>query len=244
MDHRPEDTDLGPHDEPSLPFVDRDGPEGAPVRIARAIARGAYVSDARFDAYLPEALRIVSGQFWTPIEVASRVADWIDDAGVEHVVDIGSGVGKLCVVAAIRGKATYVGVEQRERLVHEAEGLANRFGVSSRARFVVGVLGESALPEASAYYLYNPFGENLFDCDDYLDADVELSRARHARDIAHVIALLRASPIGTHLVTYNGFGGAVPRSYEQVAVDRALPNVLRMWKKTRRDEDAAARIVI
>ena len=106
------------------------------------------------------------------------------------------------------------------------------------------MLGESALPEASAYYLYNPFGENLFDHDDYLDADVELSRARHARDIAHVIALLRAAPIGTHLVTYNGFGGAVPRSFEQVAVDRALPNVLRMWRKTRRDEDVARAIVI
>ena len=47
-----------------------------------------------------------------------------------------------------------------------------------------------------------------------------------------IVAGLDTPTRGTYLLTYNGFGGAVPRTYEQVRVDRDLPNVLRMWRQT------------
>jgi hypothetical protein len=35
-------------------------------------------------------------------------------------------------------------------------------------------------------------------------------------------------------LTYNGFGGQIPASYRELCVDHALPNALRLWRKTNR----------
>ena len=129
-----------------------------------------------------------------------------------------------------------MGIEQRKNLVLEAQRLAELFGVSDRVRFEHGVFGETSAPAADAYYLYNPFGENLFGPDDALDGQVELSNRRFVEDTRAVETLLRAAPIGTHLITYNGFGGKVPTSYRLVYSARDLPCLLRLWTKVTTSE--------
>jgi hypothetical protein len=101
-------------------------------------------------------------------------------------------------------------------------------------QFVHGTLGSVTIPEADAYYLYNPFGENLFGPDDRVDDDVELSEARHDRDVAIVEHLLRRARVGTIVVKYNGFGGRMPPGFEPIRVDWELPSVLRVWRKSQR----------
>jgi hypothetical protein len=41
----------------------------------------------------------------------------------------------------------------------------------------------------------------------------------------------RRAPAGTIVLTYNGFGGLMPASYEACRVSRDLPCVLRLWRK-------------
>jgi predicted RNA methylase len=200
------------------------------LELADAIRRGAEPDDDLFDRFLPVRLRVASGMFWTPLVVAARAAAWLTEVGAASVVDIGSGAGKFCVAAALTSRCHYTGVEHRPRLVAAAGRLARQFGVDDRVAFQVGRLDEG-LPAADAYYLYNPFGENRFGPDGHLDDEVELGEARYRADIAAVEALLRDAPTGTHVITYNGFGGAVPARYVQVRVDRTLPNMLRMWSK-------------
>jgi len=89
--------------------------------------------------------------------------------------------------------------------------------------------------------MYNPFGENLFGLEDRLDDDVELCGARYLRDVAAVERLLRDAPAGTFLLTYNGFGGDLPADYREVRVDRELPSVLRMWRKSDRANSIRSR---
>jgi hypothetical protein len=96
---------------------------------------------------------------------------------------------------------------------------------------VEGVLGETQLPVADAYYLYNPFDENLLGESEQIDTQVERSTERFARDIANVEQLLRGARVGTYVITYNGYGGLLPAAYREVRVDRALPNVLRLCRK-------------
>ena len=98
--------------------------------------------------------------------------------------------------------------------------------------FVDDAVGEGPVPPAEAYYLYNPFGENLFWYGERLDDEVELSEGRFARDVAAAEALFREVPVGTYVLTYNGFGGRLPADYEALRVDRTLPNMLRLWRKT------------
>lgn len=199
--------------------------------LARAIRDGHPPDDPLFDRFLPPRLRMASGVFWTPLVVAARTAAWFAETGVSTVVDIGSGVGKFCVAAALAGTCRYLGLEHRPRLVAAAGRLAREFRVDDRVEFVAGELELATVPVADAYYLYNPFGENRFGPDGHLDHDVELGEARFRRDVETVEQLLRQARAGTYVVTYNGFGGRMPEGYDQVRVDRALPNMLRMWQK-------------
>jgi len=199
--------------------------------------KGARPTDETFDRFLPIDLEIASRTYWTPLEVASRVAEWLDELAIDTVMDIGSGAGKFCVAAAIAGTCHFIGLEQRARLVIAARTLAQTFGVDDRVQFVVGELDAIAAIPVAAYYLFNPFGENHFPAGARLDDDVEISPARYHRDVTLVETLFRNAPFGTYVITYNGFGGELPDSYAQIRVDREMPNVLRMWQKTRSRAD-------
>jgi predicted RNA methylase len=173
----------------------------------------------------------VSARHWTPLAVVARAVAWLDDLGISTVVDVGSGAGKFCVAAALACDASFIGVEQREDLVQAARELAQRFGVQARVRFEHGPFTPAALPSAEAYYVYNPFGENLLRADEQIDLAVELSAERHARDVVAFENMLQALPRGAHLLAYNGFGGAMPASFSALRTDDSLPNVLRLWRK-------------
>lgn len=201
--------------------------------VARELGRRVCLGDGAFDRFLPYDARVASGRHWTPLAVVLRVADWIDELGVTSVVDLGSGVGKFCVATALATGCELVGIEQRARFVATSRALANRFGVGQRVTFVEGALGECAIPEADAYYLYNPFGENLFGPEGGLGDDVVLSTARYKRDVGLLETFFALAPLGTVVIKYNGFGGRMPAGYDAIRVDRELPNVLRAWRKTR-----------
>jgi SAM-dependent methyltransferase len=212
---------------------------GSAEQIAEMIRSGLCPDDACFDQFLPYELRLVSAQHWTPVVVALRVAEWLDDAGVREVVDVGSGAGKLCVAAALASRCSFIGIEQRPRLVLAARALAARFRVEDRVHFIESTLGHDTIPDARAYYLYNPFGENLFENDPDLGADVELSYERYQHDVALMEDVFERAPAGTIVIKYNGFGGRMPASYQQLRVDWAMPTVLRMWRKQERPEGPA-----
>jgi hypothetical protein len=202
-------------------------------RLAEALRTGSCPVDHTFDRFLPEPLRVVSPQYWSPLAVAKRAAEWLDDVGVHNVVDIGSGAGKFCVAGALFGRCHFIGLEQRVFLVDSARALARLFDVNDRVRFVRGALGAVPAPVADAYYLFNPFGQYWFEADDMVQTNVEFGNERLADDVAAAEQLLRRAPVRTWLLTYNGFGGRVPDGYELLRVDWELPGVLRLWRKER-----------
>ena len=188
--------------------------------------------DCEFDRFLPEPFRVVSPHYWSPLVVARQAAQWLDESGVQSVVDIGSGVGKFCVAGALFGRCHFVGLEQRPFLVAAARRLAHLFDVNDRVRFVRGSLGEVPVPMAEAYYFFNPFGEYSFESDLVAERDLVVSIDRYARDIATAEQLLHGAPVGTWVLTFNGFGGRMPDGYELLRIDWTLPSVLRLWRKT------------
>jgi SAM-dependent methyltransferase len=209
----------------------RAGPSA--TRIAEALQLRRDPGDWEFDRFMPASLAVISERFWTPLAVATRVAAWFDDFDIQTVVDIGSGAGKFCIATALAGGCTFVGIEQRPRLVRAARHLARLFRVDDRVHFLHGAFGDEAPPFAEAYYMYNPFGENLFPLAEHLDEDVELGGDRYSRDVTTVEVFLARARVGTFVVTYNEFGGAAPRSYEELRVANDLPNVLRLLRKVR-----------
>lgn len=201
--------------------------------VALALRLGTCPSELAFDRFLPTEFQDASEQHWTPLEVSLRVAEWLEWIGAKTVVDIGAGPGKFCVATALASSCRFTGIEQRQQLVDAARELAESFGVAGRVEFVQAVVSRSVIPDADAYYLYNPFGENLLDHHERLGRDVELGSARYHRDVALVEEFLERAPVGTHVVKYNGFGGTMPPTYDLVFADHRLPNTLRLWRKAR-----------
>jgi hypothetical protein len=200
--------------------------------LARDIRAGRCPPDRLFDCFLGgDELHKASALHWTPLAVTLQAARWLRESGVERVVDIGSGAGKFCVAAALATGCTFVGVEQRASLVEAARELAIRFGVADRVEFVHTTLALGAVPAGDTYYLFNPFGENLLRPMHRLGEDVELGEERYRRDVALMEDIFANFAPGTLVIKYNGFGGRMPRTYEQIRVYRSLPSVLRMWRK-------------
>ena len=90
--------------------------------LAEMMRTGSCPNVRSFDRFLPEPLRRVSPEYWTPLAVAKRAADWLEDLGIRTVVDIGSGAGKFCVAGALFGKCRFIGLEQYSSLVASVEG--------------------------------------------------------------------------------------------------------------------------
>ena len=199
-------------------------------RLADALRTGRCPPDGTFDRFLSEELREVSPQYWSPLIVAKRASEWFDNLGIPSVVDIGSGVGKFCIAGALFGQCRFVGLEQRPSLVASARSLARLFGVSDRVQFVRGSFGVAPTPDANAYYLFNPFGEYEWEPGEGVEADVGFSAGRQTY-VAAMEELLQCKPVGTWVLTYNGFGGRIPEGYRLVRVDWELPAVLRLWRK-------------
>jgi predicted RNA methylase len=201
------------------------------AQLSRALRTGHDVPDSAFDSCLPKDLQAVSDQHWTPLEVIKHVSAWIEQLHIRSVVDVGSGAGKFCVAAALYTSARFVGLEQRERLVDAARQLANSFGVAERVNFERSVVGLRSLPPADAYYLFNPFGENLLANAELIDKDVELTPGRYRRDVDAMRKFLAELPVGTFVITYNGYGTPLPSTFVDLVVDRTFRNVLRLSKK-------------
>jgi SAM-dependent methyltransferase len=71
------------------------------------------------------------------------------------LVDLGSGLGKVVLLAALLTGAEAVGVELDPRLVAHATEVAACLGLA-RAHFLQGDMRDTPLPRADVYYLFIP----------------------------------------------------------------------------------------
>ena len=199
--------------------------------VAAAIRAGRASANDAFDRFLPDDLRTVSRHYWTPLRVVGRAAAWLRETQARSVIDIGSGAGKFCVAIALLTRCRVMGLEHRASLVSAARDLAEVFAVDDRVTFTHGDLSMAAGLSGDCYYFFNPFGDYTFESPRFAEPEVVFSPETQRRDIEAVAALLSQAPLGTFVITYNGYGGTIPAGYEQVDVAVHLPGTLRLWKK-------------
>ncbi len=199
--------------------------------VANAIRRRARVQDSVFDRVYPPGIQLVSGTFWTPVDVALTTTSWLAAFGAKSVLDVGAGVGKFCIVSSLASDRTVTGIEQRSHLVEAARAAAAQY--DAPVECIHGTLDSIDASRFDAFYLFNPFGENLSHPDEQLDATVELSRQRCLHDLATVERWLDLAPARTCVVTYHGFGGRIPSTYHMLRTTPKGTDHLRLWMKRR-----------
>lgn len=177
---------------------------------------GMSTTDRAFDALVPPDLRHLSQAHWTPVDVAIRATALLSPTRHTRVLDVGAGVGKLCAVGAVSSDAMWCGVEQHEELVHAARRLTGALGVADRTVFVHGDVLAADWSDFDVLYLYNPFELPLF--PDVSTAQEQ--RLAYQVQVARVQERLAALRGGTRVLTFHGFGGVMPASYELVYHER------------------------
>jgi hypothetical protein len=185
-----------------------------PHRKPRRRRIEAPTADEQLNALVPRDLRHLSGTHWTPVEIAVRAVTLLCPAPSTTVLDVGAGVGKLCVIGALSSWGIWCGVERQMPLVEASTRLARTLGVTARTSFLHGDALSIDWEAFDAIYLYNPFALAPFPTDP----------ACHALDfrvqVARVQDRLAALRDGVRVVTLHGFGGVMPATYQLVYQER------------------------
>jgi hypothetical protein len=187
------------------------------------------VEDESFDQIYPTEIRELSSRHWTPVAVARRAAEFLVNDSKTRVLDLGCGPGKFCIVGALTTVGHFTGVEQRQELAKVARSAIPQERISS-VEIVNANITEIDFTAFDAFYLFNPFEENLFKFGK-IDSAVKLSKVLYERYTRHVATKLARAPLGTRVVTYHGFCEEVPLCYE--CQQSSFDGVLKLWRKTR-----------
>lgn len=194
--------------------------------VRHALIHRLPVSDVAFDALYPDELRPLSRDHWTPVAVALRAAEMLAPAANQRVLDVGSGVGKMCIVGALTFPASWYGIERDRSQMVAARQLARRMGISDSTFFLGGEFDSLEWGHFDGFYLFNPTDSALVDTAAAAPF-VSLAMAASAvRKIEQELA--RARP-GTRVVTYHGFGGVMPPSFELDASETISGGKLQLW---------------
>jgi SAM-dependent methyltransferase len=197
---------------------------GTSVRVGRAI------TDAEFDSIYPEWVRRASEMHWTPYAVARRAAALLVLDSTTRVLDVGSGAGKFCLIGSLATDGLFFGVEQRAGLVEVAEQAAHRCG-ATRVHFIHGNITSIDWGNFDAFYFYNPFYEHVAEMTPSFEERIDCSPALFARYVTLVSEKLFSARVGTRVVTYQGYGAAMPAGYRRLARESFDGCDLELWRK-------------
>ncbi|UPK71196.1 class I SAM-dependent methyltransferase [Chitinophaga filiformis] len=187
-----------------------------------------YVSDAAFDWLYPQRIQKLSMQHWTPMEVAKRSAGFLATGDGKRILDIGSGVGKFCLIGGYHfPEATFYGIEQRKELYHYARA-AKELTEAKNVEFIHGNFTQIDFEDFDHFYFYNAFFENLVE-DGQIDQQIEYSSSLYNYYARYMYKGLDSKPSGTRLVTFHSLEDEIPPSYQ--LVDATVDFLLKMWVK-------------
>lgn len=187
-----------------------------------------FKSDEIFNSLYPLPIKNVAEKHWTPIAVAEKAAAFLAISNEVKILDIGSGCGKFCLVAAhLRPQTNFYGIEQRKGLVSLSEQLADQLQLKN-VFFKCNNIAKVDFSDYDHFYFYNSFYENIASAQK-IDDEVIYSEKLYNYYNRYLYKQLDKKPAGTRLVTYHSFGKEVPRGFEIVHTD--YNEYLKFWTK-------------
>jgi SAM-dependent methyltransferase len=187
------------------------------------------LDDSRFDLAYPSEIRAKSPVHWTPAIIARRAAAFLVSSPITRVLDIGCGPGKFCIVGALTTGAKFTGVEQRKHLCEAASSIIGQANIAN-VEIIHGNVTEIEFSNFDAFYLYNPFVENM-ELAYKIDTTVNLSEDLYEKYTEHVARQLALAPLRTRVATYHGICEEVPLGYTRHEPSPGQAPDLKFWEK-------------
>jgi SAM-dependent methyltransferase len=202
----------------------------SPASVAARLRAGEGCSDDEFDQVYGRWHRMLSPYYWTPVAIAFRAAQLLTSGGRRRVLDVGSGVGKFCIVGALTTQSVFVGVERRPKLVVAARTAASLLE-ARRTVFVPADFTAVDFEKFDAFYLFNPFEELVSEGIISIDNGADVAPDRFEEYVAAVMTKLRRAPRASRVLTYFGYGGPRPPGFKLLHREAAGEDALTLWQK-------------
>ncbi|WP_408095559.1 methyltransferase domain-containing protein [Peredibacter sp. HCB2-198] len=203
------------------------------LSISKDLVSGKKVSNVRFDRVYPSMIRKLSSVHWSPVDVVIKASALLANKKNMKILDVGSGCGKFCIIGAVtHPDVHFYGIEQRSYLNEISKGAARSFKLNN-VTFINGNMTSLDWSEYDAFYLFNPFYENKMLPFSRIDISVPVSQYRYDFYLETVHAKLSELKVGTRVVTYHGFGGNLPDTYELSSSEPTGSSELELWVKVK-----------
>lgn len=197
--------------------------------VLEQIRLGHDVPDKVFDCFLCSEARAYAKTYWTPIAVARRAAEILVESPETRILDIGSGVGKFCLIGALTTKAHFTGIEKNSTLVTMAKATAQRCSLS-QVSFICGDALAADWRQWNAYYFFNPFAATFESSTKSIHAQA-IAGDRHAAMVNRALEKLEQAPSGTKAAIYWGMGGHMPPTWAHDDSETFGSGSLQIWIK-------------
>lgn len=198
--------------------------------FVNALINGERVEDHEFDSLLPENLEELADVQFSRVRVARVVSSLLTDASSEtSFVDLGSGVGKLCLLLALLTKFTITGIERRPQLVQVAKKLCAANLPEARVSIEQGDIFDYDWSRFDVLYLYNPFHEHIVTRDHLIDGNIRAGRSVYDGYVKECFSRFANLHEHQRVITYHGFGGQMPVRFQLLGEERVGGGTVKMW---------------
>lgn len=187
-----------------------------------------FSSDQYFDQLYPQSISALASRHWTPLTIAKEAANFLAVGSNVRILDIGSGVGKFCLIGAkFHPNALFTGIEQRASLNQIAQSVAHDLSLNN-TEFLTGNFTDIDFTPYHHFYFYNAFYENLID-NDSIDQTIQQSPELFNLYNRKLYKQLKKLPSGTRIATFHSSEYEMPNSYQVVGV--GSNEDLKFWVK-------------
>jgi SAM-dependent methyltransferase len=201
------------------------------IEMIEKIRSGGSVKDCDFDHIFPPYYQFQSPIHWSPISVARQISQWISPLKRQSFVDIGCGVGKICLLLRILTDFEITGIEQRPKLVEIGNKIIELNNLKNISIIQMNML-ELNWDLHDIYYLYNPFQEHITDAGIcIIENDLDFDAKNYAQYTSEVFRQLTWARPGKVLITFHGYGGNIPSGWKMAASNHLENGDLTMWIK-------------
>lgn len=152
------------------------------------------------------------------------------DSHNSRILDVGSNVGKFCVVGSLVSQAHFVGIEKQSNLVEQARSIVRDLRIERVSYKCIDMEFFDWSP-FNGIYLFNPFYEHL-QKEIRLDRSMNYSESQFKKYVEITQRKLSLCDPGTRVVTYHGFGGDFPSGFVRQESPLTENSRLELWIKT------------
>ncbi len=190
------------------------------------------ISDSEFDLIYPPAIRQLSARHWTSVLITRIASDFLCYKKGAKVLDIGSGVGKFCLVGAtLHPDCFFDGIELRNGFTGLSEQIRVQYDIKN-VSFIKGDIIDNDIQEYNGIYFFNSFHEQI-DSTSSFGENNYLIPGQYTIYVQHLFEILKKMSIGTRIVTYHTSDFFIPDCFE--IIEQHFGGTLKCYQKTMKD---------